>query len=41
MNRSSKNKVAAWMLATERLVEQTLWVKRGDDDHPTDSPESP
>jgi hypothetical protein len=26
VNRSIKNKVAAWMLATERLVEQPLWV---------------
>ena len=25
MNRSSKNKVAAWMLTTECLVEQPLW----------------
>jgi hypothetical protein len=27
VNRSIKNKVAALMLATERLVEQPLWVK--------------
>ena len=28
MNRSSKNKVATWMPATQRLVEQPLWVNR-------------